>query len=187
MKYLLIILVPLFFWLIIYSDIDQVKYDESVKILFIGDSLDEEKLQEDIFSNIDQITNQELKYVSIIEYSADKDLTYEYLRNRVYNVDIVIVSNDFYDEELLSQIFTPLTTKLKEDFKDANLINIKDMSYGLKVPTNSNFHKYYSKNEEVSMFLSPHSLNIGKAYGYGKVENTSAISIVKYILGGNTI
>jgi hypothetical protein len=183
-KYLFIIIVPLIFWIIIYSDIDQVQADECVKILYIGDSLEDEKLQEDIFSNIDNITNQELKYVSIMSYSAEKELTYEYIRNRIYNVDIIIVSKEFYDEELLSQIFSPLTTMLKDEFNNSNFINIKDVSYGLKVSTNSTFNNYYSKNEEVYMFFSPYSLNIGKAYGYGKVENTSAIFIAKYILGG---
>jgi hypothetical protein len=122
-----------------------------------------------------------------MSYSAEKELTYEYIRNRIYNVDIIIVSKEFYDEELLSQIFSPLTTMLKDEFNNSNFINIKDVSYGLKVSTNSTFNNYYSKNEEVSMFFSPYSLNIGKAYGYGKVENTSAISIAKYILGGNII
>jgi hypothetical protein len=183
-KYLFIIIVPLIFWIIIYSDIDQVQADECVKILYIGDSLEDEKLQEDIFSNINNITNQELKYVSIMSYSAEKELTYEYIRNRIYNVDIIIVSKEFYDEELLSQIFSPLTTMLKDEFSDSNFINFKDVSYGLKVSTDSTFNNYYSKNEEVSMFFSPYSLNIGKAYGYGKVENISAISIAKYILGG---
>jgi hypothetical protein len=73
---------------------------------------------------------------------------------------------------------------LKDEFSDSNFINFKDVSYGLKVSTDSTFNNYYSKNEEVSMFFSPYSLNIGKAYGYGKVENTSAIFIAKYILGG---
>ena len=57
-KYLLVIIVPLVFWLIVYSDIDQVRYDESVRILYIGNDLENEKLQENIFTNITSITDQ---------------------------------------------------------------------------------------------------------------------------------
>ena len=47
----------------------------------------------------------------------------------------------------------------------------------------SEFYEYYSKDEHVSIFLSQYSLNLGNAYGYGKVENDSAISIAKYLTG----
>ena len=40
-KYLIIFISVLVFWSIIYNDIDQVGYDESVKILFIGENLEE--------------------------------------------------------------------------------------------------------------------------------------------------
>ena len=182
-KLLLIIIVPLVFWLIVYSDIDQVKYDESVRILYIGDELDASKLQENITSNLNLITNQELKSVSVMCYSGTIESVYEYLRNRVYNVDIVIISEKYYNEDFISQIFVPLTTKLKQDFNGCDFVDIKEKSYGLEILEDSDFYKYHSKNEKVTVFLSQHSLNIGKAYGYGKVENDSAISISKYILG----
>jgi hypothetical protein len=182
-KYFLIIIVPLVFWFIIYSDIDQVKYDESIRILYIGDDLDEEKLRENISSNITSITNQELKYVSVMTYSAEGDVVYEYLRNKIYSVDIIIISNELLNEELLRQIFVPLTTNLKDKFLSADLLNINDNSYGLKIPSQSNFYQYCSTGKEATIFLSQYSLNIGKAYGYGDVQNDSAISIVKYILG----
>lgn len=182
-KYLIIIILPLVLWLIVYSDIDQVKYDESVRILYIGDDLDKEMLQEKISSNINSITSQELKYVSVMTYSADKEVVYEYLRNKVYSVDIVIIENEYLDKEVISQIFAPLTNKLKDDFKNADLVDVGENSYGLKISKDSDFYDCYSKTEEVSVYLSPHSLNIGKAYGYGKIENDSAIKIAKYISG----
>ena len=127
-KYLIIIILPLVLWLIVYSDIDQVKYDESVRILYIGDDLDKEMLQEKISSNINSITSQELKYVSVMTYSADKEVVYEYLRNKVYSVDIVIIENEYLDKEVISQIFSPTSTKsafLKSSFnllvKGANI------------------------------------------------------------------
>ena len=182
-KFFLIIIVSLVFWSIVYSDIDQVQYDESIRILYIGDNLDEEGLQDNIVSNIDDITNQELKYVSIMTYAEKEEVAYEYLRNKIYSVDIVMISDDFLNEELISQIFVPLTSKLKQDFKDGNYVNIKDNMYGVKVSKESGFYEYYSKDENVSVFLSQYSLNLGNAYGYGKVENDSAISIAKYISG----
>ena len=182
-KYFLIIIVPLVFWLIVYSDIDQVQYDESVRILYIGDYLDEEALQDKILSNISDITNQELKYVSVMTYSSQEEVVYEYLRNKIYSVDIVMISEDFLNEELISQIFVPLTSKLKQDFKDCNYVNIKDNMYGVKISKESEFYEYYSKDEHVSIFLSQYSLNLGNSYGYGKVENDSAISIAKYLTG----
>ena len=182
-KYLLIIIVPLFFWLIVYSDIDQVKYDESVRILYIGDDLDKEKLREDITLNLTTITDQELKFVSVMTYSAKEEVVYDYLRNKIYSVDIVIISNELLNEELIRQIFVPLTVNLKDKFSGVELLNIDDNSYGLKIASQSNFYQYCSTGKEATIFISQHSLNIAKAYGYGDIENDSAISIVKYILG----
>lgn len=182
-KYLLIIIVPLFFWLIVYSDIDQVKYDESVRILYIGDDLDKEKLREDITLNLTTITDQELKFVSVMTYSAKEEVVYDYLRNKIYSVDIVIISNELLNEELIRQIFVPLTVNLKDKFFGVELLNIDDNSYGLKIASQSNFYQYCSIGKEATIFISQHSLNIAKAYGYGDIENDSAISIVKYILG----
>ena len=183
-KYLLIIIVPLVFWIVVYSDIDQVKYDECVRILYIGNDLDGVMLQENISSNINLITNQELKYVSVMTYSADEELVYEYLRNRIYSVDIVIIANDFLNEDLITQIFTPLTLDLRQKFSSDYLLNIGDNSYGMKIALQSNFYEFYTSEKEATIFLSQYSLNIGRAYGYGNVQNDSAISIVKYILGG---
>ena len=182
-KYLLIIIVPLVFWLIVYSDIDQVKYDESVKILYIGDYLDEEQLQNDISSNISSITTQKLEYVSVMTYSGAEEVVYDYLRNKIYSVDIVIISEEFMDKELISQIFTPLTNNLKQEFKNADFVSVEEYFYGINALEESPIYKCYSKNEKVSVFLSQHSLNIAKAYGYGKVENDAAIKIAKYIAG----
>jgi hypothetical protein len=184
-KYLLIVIVPLVFWLIVYSEIDQVKYDESVKILYIGEALDEKKLQEEISSNISFITTQELEYVSVMTYSGVKEQVYEYLRSKIYSVDIVIISDEYLQEDMVNQIFVPLTSKLKQEFSNADFVNVGDNSYGIKISRESIFYKYYSKDENVSVFLSQHSLNIAKAYGYGKVENDSAILIAKYISGVN--
>ena len=184
-KYLFIIIVPLIFWIIIYSDIDQVQADECVKILYIGDSLDEDKFQDNIYSQISSITSQKLEYISVISYHGEKDSAYEYIRNKIYSVDIVIISDEYYDEEVISQIFIPLTIRLKGEFINTEFIKIEENSYGLKILQNSFFYEFCNDNEGVSIFLSQYSLNIGKAYGYGKEENDSAISIVKYMLGVN--
>ena len=182
-KYLLIVIVPLVFWLIIYTDIDQVKYDESVRILYIGDELDEESLQENINSNISLITSQKLKYVSVMTYSTKEVMDYEYLRNKIYSVDIVIIADEFLNEEMISQIFAPLTVELKQHFVEVDCVEIKENSYGLKISRQSHFYEYCLRDDGASIFLSQYSLNIGKTYGYGKVENDSAIAIAKYILG----
>ena len=182
-KYLLIILIPILLWSIIYSDIDKVQDDESVKIFYIGEYLDTEKLQEDILSNLPSITTQQLQSISIMTYYGSKDKVYDYLRNKIYSVDIVIISEEVLNTDLIGQIFSPFTLKLKQDFLGADFINVAENTYGITAHTNSVIHKYYSKSEKVSVFLSQHSLNIGKAYGYGKVENDSAIQIAKYISG----
>ena len=118
-----------------------------------------------------------------MNYNAEEEVVYEYLRNKIYTVDIVIISNESLNEQLISQIFVPLTINLKEKFLGAELFDIEDKSYGIKIPLQSDFYQYCSTFNEVTIFLSQHSLNVGKAYGYGDVRNDSAISIVKYILG----
>ena len=178
-KYLIIFFAVLVCWSIIYNDIDQVGYDESVKILFIGENLEENKIKEDIWNNINNITQQDLEYVSVLTYSADEDTVYEYLRGKVYSVDIVIISGELLNIETASQIFAPITLDLKGKFIN-EFVSIEGKSYGLKFNQNSKFSEFYSG--DAVLFLSPYSLNLSKAYGYGEEKNDAAISIAKYLL-----
>ena len=47
-KYILVFLIPLIVWSVIYSDIDKLKYDEVINVLYIGDTLNAEELEKEL-------------------------------------------------------------------------------------------------------------------------------------------
>lgn len=179
-KYILVFLIPLIVWSVIYSDIDNLKYDEVINVLYIGDTLNAEELEKELNAALPSLTSQKIKSVYVTRIGGSLENVEDYLRNKIFSTDIVIIQEGLEKDYDAVGIFSPLTVFLKNSISNDKYYLLDGKEYGFLLDENSRFSKYCEGNIHIALF-SPYSYSISSAYGYGGEKNDGAIKIMEYI------
>ena len=182
--YLAIILIPIVFWCSIYSVLDNPKDNEKFAVLFVGEGLDTEGLQQYISVNMN---DPRIKSIEVESTTIYESLYYDYLKTRCYDYDLIIISESnmrdhvgrvvFEREIMLSQY----GERLPESEYYYENIEGDEIPFGfvLNDEVNDNlFSGYYIGNEKCYLFLSPRSVNLDQINGEGVKGDDYALKVL---------
>ena len=185
-KYLVIILIPIILWCSVFSALKKPGPDQRMHILYIGSELDAEGLQVQLANALPNLTNQQLKAVTVT-VAAPGEAAYSTLEVRCFDYDIFIFEQSSMPENVGQAVFVRLTDSLLEQFPGAELyqedvIDAGILTYGFRIAANTRFAAHYSGDQTCYLFVSPRSENFDTLNENGRAGNDAALRTAQYLL-----
>ncbi len=183
LKLIIVLVLVVVFWLFAMTMVDKPSQDECLYITFVGKNFDNTSLETFFEEYISNNTNQELRELSVNaitdpdDYSSGIALTVR----AIGEADFIV-----YEEEYCKDIdynFLPLTNELLEEFSSYDTFDVDGVPYGIAIPTNDNFSKFYKGESKCYAFITKVSENMAGLNGNGETENDAALIALKYLLG----
>lgn len=185
--YIVITLTAITVWTTIFKSLATPAADEQVSILFIGSGLDCSRMENDIYEKIESLTEQNIKKINIeaVE-TTNKDVVFRLLPTRVYDTDLIILSESVMKNSTWKNYFPSISDKKTNKF-DAEYYYEDNLPYGVILDGSgeNNFDEFYSGTEKNYVFFSIHSVNLGNLLGDENNNNDAAIAVLKYLLEKN--
>ncbi len=187
-KYILIFLIPVILWCSVFSALKAPDPHQRVHILYIGSSLDAEGLQAQLADALPDLTQQQLKAVTVTVASPG-ELSYSTLEVRCFDYDILVFEESSMPKNVGQAVFVRLTDELIEQFPSAALYqeDVADagvLTYGFQIDCtgHSPFAAHYSGRENCYLFVSPQSVNFDTLNENGRAGNDGALKAAQYLL-----
>lgn len=185
--YLLIILFPIVVWNIVFAEMQKPADNEKISILYVGESLDAEKLQKDLTDILPELTDQYVEVIYVNTIILDEAHYYDVLRTRMYTCDIIIIEEDYMKDNVGRVLFKRFPMdKMPDDFSSVQYYceetEIGNKEFGFVLNQDSKLMKYIGKDAKCYVFVSPISANLGGLYGEGNTEDQAALDLLKYLL-----
>ena len=185
-KYLAILLIPIIVWCSIFSAMKKPEAYQRVHILYIGSALDAEGLQAQLERALPDLTDQQLKNVTVTIASPVEN-SYVTLEARCFDYDILIFEQSSMPENVGQAVFVRLTEALIAQFPEATLYqeDVADagiLTYGFQLEKSSRFGAYYTGNAPCYLFVSPRSENFDTLNENGRAGNDAALRFAQYLL-----
>ena len=186
--YLSIILISIVFWHTVYDILETPKDNEKFSILFIGDGLDCEGLEQYIVINLGE---DRIKSINVENTAVYENLYYDYLKTRCFEYDIIIISKSNMREHVGRVVFQReiMIAQNGDVLPEAECyyenIEGEEIPFGFVLGagrTDNLFSKYYSGNEECYLFLSPQSVNFAQVNGKGAQGDDFALKVLNALL-----
>lgn len=187
-KYLLILLLPIFFWCSIFSNLKKPTPEQRVHILYVGQNLDAQKLEEQLSQALPQRTTQQLKSISVTVVEEDT-LSYDVLDARCFDYDILIFEESSMPANVGQAVFVRLTQELLRQFPDCvyyreAVADVGVLTYGFTISPESSapFAQCYTGTQNCYLFVSPRSENFDTLNENGRSGNDGALKAAQYLL-----
>lgn len=187
-KYLLVILAAVILWCTVFRALAQPEDNEKLNVLFVGEGLDTEKMEQTITGMLPQLTDQSVRQVKVTQTRLEGREAYEILQMRTYEYDIVIISQSCLQENMGNALFSgAMTEKMQAHF--AGLQFHTEPQGELTIPSgivpepDGGFGAFYSGQENCYLFASPQSVNFDGLNGLGQTGDDCALRIMEYLVG----
>lgn len=185
-KYLLLLLIPIIFWCSVFGAMKKPAAHQRVHILYIGSNLDAEGLQTQLQSAYPDLTDQQLKAVTVT-VAVPGESSYIALEARCFDYDILIFEQSSMPENVGQAVFVRLTDDLVAQFPEAALYqeDVADagiLTYAFRLEKNSRFGAHYTGSEPCYLFISPQSKNFDTLNENGRAGNDAALRLAQYLL-----
>lgn len=185
--YLLIILLPIVVWNIVFAEMQKPADNEKISILYVGESLDAEKLQKDLTDILPELTDQYVEVIYVNTIILDDANYYDVLRTRTYTCDIIIFEEEYMKDNVGRVLFKRFPMdKMPDDFSFVQYYceetEIGNKEFGFVVNQDSKLMEYIREEIKCYAFVSPISANLGGLYGEGNIEYQAALDLLKFLL-----
>ena len=188
-KYLLILILPVIIWTSVFDILAQPKRSEQVRILFVGEGLDTQALQQDIADQIPSLTEQQILEVTVAA-ATPAGLSYtEFLTAQCFNYDILILSESYLHNNVGQGVFSRLTDDLLAAFPEVPVytetVEGVQLAFGFVLfsGTEQNpFSACYTRTDTCYLFISPESAHFETQNGNGIAEDDAALKAAQYLL-----
>lgn len=189
-KYLIIMILPIIVWCGIFDALAAPKPNEKVSILFIGEALDSQKLQQELWQVLPQRTEQPLREITV-ETALPREAAYQgQLTAWSLQYDIIIIPKDYMRQFLGQSVFVRLTQEMLRQFPAVTPYEefIEDgtsLPFGLTLFDGTQQNRFagcYADNQACYLFISPYSVNFNTLNEAGKAGDDAALQAVLYLL-----
>ena len=177
-KYVIVISLSVLIWYGVFDALAKPKDNERCRILYVGEHLEQNALQEKIQEQLPRLTDQNLKEIKVTVLPVSD---YQLLQARCYDYDILIFEKPYLQEHtgqwVAGEAFDPA---LSDDGISwyTESVDGKTVPFGVFLPEESLFFRFYSGTEPCVLMVSPHSVNLGDTDG-----QDAAKKVVEYLLG----
>ena len=183
--YIVVAVLVLVLWLSLFSRLAQPNNNEQINITYIGTSFDHLKLQSDLYDELPERTEQNIKKISVENAVIDGEYDLNtLLRARLAgNCDFVIIEGSIIEEyEIdLASYFAQLDiASFERIFGDIEAVTTDDKIFGLLCNSGTKMDNYYSGKNTCKIFFNKNSVNLSNLFG-GKVEQDAAVQVIKYL------
>ena len=186
-KYLLIILLPIFFWCSIFSGSKAPAPEQRVSILYVGKGLDAQALEAQLKDVLPKLTRQPLSSITVT--ATEQVPSYTTLDVRCFDYDILIFEESSMPEKVGQAVFVRLTDALVEQFPEAvryeeEVSGVGVLTYGFSsAPVDSTaLAACRTGTEHCFLFISPRSVNFDTLNENGRAGNDGALKAAQYLL-----
>ncbi len=185
-KYFVVALVIVLGWLALFGQLAKTKDQEKVAILYMGEQLQYEQLQQCLWENASKISNQPLKKVTVEKIANPGSYFNGILSTRIYEKDIVILTEELMHEYIGRNYFEPLPLEQFEWINQKCLYIEYGKYYGFTVEggNGSLLGQYVGSQEKVYVFLSSQSVNLDRLYDKGIAGNDAALQMLRFMMEG---
>lgn len=185
-KYLLAVLLPVIVWLGIFDAVGKPKKNECLRIIFIGETLNAQTLQDELSEAIPQMTDQPLKEITVTQTLPTGFAIGELLTARQFDYDIVILKASDCPELVGQNFFSPLSEQMTARFTDSALylepVDNTELPYGFLLSGKTRFASRLTAQTDCILFFSSETVNAGTLNGKGKAGDDAALCAAKYLL-----
>ena len=185
-KYLLVALAISLGWTALFTQFAATKDEEKVAILYMGEQLQYEELQQCLWGNKSDITNQTLKKVTVEKIANAGSYFNGIISTRIYEKDIIILTEDLMHEYVGRNFFEPLPLEKIAWVNSTSLYMEDGKPYGFIVSggDGSLLGQYIGTQEKVYVFLSSQSVNLDRLYGKGVSGYDAALQMLRFMMEG---
>ncbi len=184
-KYVLLTVLSIAIWSAVFDTLAKPAKNEKVGIVFFGDALDVTALHTDLSAVIDDLTQQEIRFIDVSQTFADRDHLGQILMARSYDSDLLILPAELVDNLSAYGFFIPLPDTPKDIPTYTQETDGETVAYGLEIysPGNQNrFSSFCSGEQTYYVFLSKESVNLAGLNGNGDPTDNAALRILEYLL-----
>ena len=185
-KYLVVAMAIALGWIALFTQLAATKDEEKIAILYMGEQLQYEQLQQCLWGNKDDISSQVLKKVTVEKIANVESYFNGIMSTRIYEKDIIILTEELMHEYVGRNYFEPLPLE-KLEWVDGKSLYMEDgKPYGFIVNggDGSLLGQYIGLQETVYVFLSNKSVNLDKLYGKGVIGNDAALRMLRFMMEG---
>lgn len=185
-QYVLAVLLPILLWCTVFDALGKPEKNECLRILFVGQTLDEQRLQEDLKDAIGQMTDQKLKQVKVTQTMPNGLAMGELLTARQFDCDLVILASNDLPEGIGQGFFAPLSQELLAHFPEhaayTEPVENTALPYGIALSGETRFAGYLSEQADCVLFFSTESVNLAALNGKGSAKDDAALRAAEYLL-----
>lgn len=182
-KYLLAILLPLVIWSVVFDSIAKPKRNEMLRILYVGEAMDVQSLQNDLSEALPQMTRQPLKEITVTQMLPNGLPVGELLTAEQFNYDILILPAEDCPPSVGQNFFSPLSEPLLARFPESTVytetVGNTALPYGIVLHGGA----YASDRTGCILFFSTESVNLASLNGKGRTEDDAALCAAIYLAG----
>lgn len=185
--YLMIVLLVVAFWTTVFDNLASPASNEKVSIFFIGPGLDSSALEQALFAQIQDLTQQPIRQITVDAINTmDQTAAVQLLSTRIYDIDLIILPGEMLKDFPVSTFFPEIPQeKLALYLSQPRYFCEAEVPYGILLydaEENSRFGKFCVGNDDYYAFFSSRSVNLGGLLGTGEMQNDAALAILKYLL-----
>lgn len=188
-KYLLVLLIPAVIWTSVFQALAKPNADERVGVLYVGQSLDAELLQQQLAAALPELSTQPLLAVTVTQTEIPELNYRNILISRTFDYDIIIIEKSSLQPDGNQMIFNFLPEGLQACFPGASFYS-EDGGEGEMLPvgmvldpdSGSRFFDFCRTDEPCYLFFSPESVNFDTKNGNGNPGNDAALQTAYYLL-----
>ncbi len=189
-KYLMVILLPTVIWCSVFQALAQPGKEQQVKLLYFGENLDAQALQQQLAEALPGLTDQQLRSVTVDTAQPEEKSYASLLRARCYEYDLILLEESWLRENLGQSIFVRLTEPMQAQFPNAQPYTEQTedgdiLTYGFvlyDIQNRNNFASCYSGSQRCYLFISPYSVNFDGLNENGTAGNDGALKAAQYLL-----
>ena len=189
--YLLILILPIFLWCSVFNILAKPAPEEQLNVLYVGQQLDAQALQQQLEQAMPALTQQELLQIHVnTEIVGPAELSM-ILTARIFYYDLIIVQESYCTNYIGQNVFGMIPPALLEQFPDAQIYTEEIpkenlvLNFGFIVydgTTRNRFSAHYQGEETCYLFLSPKSVNFDTLNKNGEKGNDAALKAAQYLL-----
>ena len=184
-KYVLLISISVMLWSWVFDTLAKPAKSEKIGIVFFGEGLDTQALHADLWAAMDDLTQQEIRFVDVSQTFADRDHLGQILMARTYDSDLLILPAELVDNLSAYGFFMPLENVPKGIATYSQKKGGESVVYGLEIYSSGNqnrFSAFCSDEQTYYVFLSKESVNLAGLNGNGSQTDDAALQILTYLL-----
>lgn len=185
--YLLLLILIVLFWTGIFQALAQPKPEQRLSVLYIGSQLDTQNLEKELTQALPELTGQTLLEIRVVNEHPDRRQYATYLEARCFDYDLIIIQQEYMEENIGQNAFVRLTDQLLAQLPGAWLYQESVgeygvLTYGFVAESNSRLLSFYSGESPCYLFVSPQSVNFDTLNEKGQAGCDAGLRTLKYLL-----